>query len=114
MKGALALLRFSFFISALLGAAALAPAFQQPSPPAETSTKINGKSIDIHYAAPSMRGRKIFGGLEGYGRVWRAGANEATALHTDADLDIEGLKVPKGDYTLFVYLDPEAMEAGRQ
>jgi hypothetical protein len=107
LKGALALLRFSFFISALLGAAALAPAFQQPSPPAETATKINGKSIDIHYSAPSMRGRKIFGGLEGYGRVWRAGANEATALHTDADLDIEGLKVPKGDYTLFVYLDPK-------
>jgi hypothetical protein len=94
-------------ISALLSAAALAPAFQQPSPPAETSTKIDGKAIVIHYAAPSMRGRKIFGGLEGYGRVWRAGANEATALHTDADLDIEGLKVPPGDYTLFVYLDPK-------
>ena len=36
--------------------------------------------------------------------VWRAGANDATALHTDADLDIGGLKVPKGDYTLFVNL----------
>ena len=54
-----------------------------------------------------MRGRKIFGGLEPYGRVWRAGANDATALHTDANLDIGGLSVPKGDYTLFVYLDPK-------
>jgi hypothetical protein len=99
--------RFPFLMTALLAAAGLAPAFQQPSPPANTSTTIDGKNIVIHYSAPSMHGRKIFGGLENYGRVWRAGANEATALHTDAELDIEGLKVPKGDYTLFVFLDPK-------
>ena len=35
----------------------------------------------------------------------------ATALHTDADLDIAGLKVPKGDYTLYVLIkDPEAWQ----
>jgi hypothetical protein len=72
------------------------------SPPAETSVTINGKQI-----APSMRGRKIFGGLEPYGKVWRAGANAATSLHTDADLQIGSLTVPKGDYTLFVWLDPD-------
>ncbi|MBV9772284.1 MAG: DUF2911 domain-containing protein [Bryobacterales bacterium] len=79
----------------------------QLSPPAETSVTIAGKVIRIKYSAPSMRGRKIFGDLEPYGRVWRAGANEATALHTDANLDIGGLSVPKGDYTLWVYLDPK-------
>jgi hypothetical protein len=78
---------------------------QRPSPPAETSVTINGKAISIKYSAPSMRGRKIFGGLEPYGKVWRAGANEATALHTDADLQIGSLSVPKGDYTLYVFLD---------
>lgn len=83
-----------------------APLLAQQSPPAETSVTIAGKVIRISYSAPSMRGRKIFGGLEPYGRVWRAGANSATALHTDANLDIGGLSVPKGDYTLFVYLDP--------
>ena len=77
----------------------------QQSPPAATSVAVAGKTIRIKYSAPSMRGRKIFGGLEPYGRVWRAGANDATALHTDANLDIGGLSVPKGDYTLFVYLD---------
>lgn len=77
------------------------------SPPAETSVTINGKTITIKYGAPSMRGRKIFGGLESYGKVWRAGANSATSLHTDADLDIDGLSVPKGDYTLYVWLDAE-------
>lgn len=40
--------------------------------------------------------------------MWRAGANTATALHTDADLDIAGLLVPKGDYSLYVNVkDPE-------
>ncbi len=77
------------------------------SPPAETSVTIGGQQIAIKYAAPSMRGRKIFGGLEPYGKVWRAGANAATALHTDADLKIGKLNVPKGDYTLFVWLDPD-------
>jgi hypothetical protein len=82
------------------------PLMAQQSPPAQTSVAIAGKNIRIDYSAPSMRGRKIFGGLEPYGRVWRAGANSATALHTDANLDIGGLAVPKGDYTLFVFLDP--------
>jgi len=77
------------------------------SPPAETSVTIGGKQIAIKYAAPSMRGRKIFGGLEPYGKVWRAGANAATALHTGADLKIGKLNVPKGDYTLFVWLDAD-------
>ena len=37
-----------------------------------------------------------------YGEVWRAGANEATALKTDADLKLGDLNVPKGSYTLWV------------
>jgi hypothetical protein len=77
------------------------------SPKAETSVTIGGKAITIKYSAPSVRGRKIFGadGLiskDPHYPVWRAGANEATALHTDADLMIGSLNVPKGDYTLFV------------
>jgi len=84
-----------------------APLLAQQSPPAEASVTIAGKVIRINYSAPSMRGRKIFGGLEPYNHVWRAGANDATAFHTDANLDIGGLSVPKGDYTLFVYLDPK-------
>ncbi|HWZ32247.1 MAG TPA: DUF2911 domain-containing protein [Bryobacteraceae bacterium] len=91
----------------LLAALAIViPAFgQYTSPPAQTSVTVGGKAITIAYHAPSMHDRKIFGGLEPYGKVWRAGANEATALHTDADLQIKNLTVPKGDYTLFVWLD---------
>jgi len=78
------------------------------SPPKETSVTINGKEIWIVYHAPSVKGRKIFGSadaLQKPGSIWRMGADQATFLHTDADLDINGLKVPKGEYTLFADLD---------
>jgi Protein of unknown function (DUF2911) len=78
------------------------------SPGAETSVTINGKNIWIYYHAPSVRGRQIFGGagaLEPNGKVWRLGADYATVLHTDADLDLNGLAIPKGDYTLYADLD---------
>jgi hypothetical protein len=78
-----------------------------PSPAAETSVTIDGKKIAIHYSAPSMRGRKIFGGLEAYGRVWRTGANEATKLTTEATLQIGNLTVPKGEYSIFTWIDPK-------
>jgi hypothetical protein len=77
------------------------------SPEAETSVTINGKLIWVFYHAPSVRGRKIFGGagaLQPDDTVWRLGADYATVLHTDADLDINGLAVPKGDYTLYIDL----------
>ncbi|HUE00040.1 MAG TPA: DUF2911 domain-containing protein [Bryobacteraceae bacterium] len=90
--------------------------YAQNSPFADTSLTIGDKTITIRYSAPSVRGRKIFGdgGLISHDPtypVWRAGANAATALHTDADLDIQGLRVPAGDYTLFVNLaDPDHWE----
>lgn len=80
---------------------------QKPSPPAETSISINGKTISIKYSAPSLRGRTAFGpngiiSKDPHYPVWRAGANAATALHTDAALMFGSLHVPAGDYTLFV------------
>jgi hypothetical protein len=75
---------------------------KRPSPPAIASCALaGGKSIKVDYSSPRMKGRKIFGSLVPYGIVWRAGANEATALHTDVDLSVGGTSVPAGDYTLF-------------
>jgi Protein of unknown function (DUF2911) len=54
-----------------------------------------------------MRKRVIFGGLVPYNRIWRAGANDATMLRTTADLEFHGLVVPKGEYSLFVWVDPQ-------
>jgi hypothetical protein len=71
----------------------------------ETSVKMSGKVISLKYSAASMAGRKIFGGVVPYNQVWRAGAGTA-AFHTEADLEIQGLAVPKGDYTVFVRPGP--------
>ena len=71
------------------------------SPPMSASVTIEGKKLQVDYGAPSMRGRKIMGALVPYGQVWCAGANDATTLTTDADLDIAGLRVPKGSYTIW-------------
>ncbi len=96
----------------LVAVASIASA-QFVSPPAETSVTIGGKTLSIKYCAPSVHNRKIFGpggkiSQDGTYPVWRAGANSATSFHTDADLDIGGLSVPKGDYTIFVLVgDPE-------
>jgi len=71
------------------------------SPPTSTSVTIDGKTIKIDYGAPSARGRKVMGGLVPYGEVWCTGANDQTSIMTEADLDINGMKLPKGNYTLY-------------
>ena len=90
-------------IAAIGAASASAPAAAQVvSPPAHASCKFaDGKTITVNYSSPRMRGRKIFGDLVPYGEVWRAGADEATSLVTNADVVMGGKTVPAGRYTLF-------------
>lgn len=97
-----------------LGAATLA--FAQSSPPEKASINIGGKNLIVNYSAPSVHGRQIFGDGGLVSRdptypAWRAGANSATSFHSDANLDLGGLNVPKGDYTLYCWVkDPNAWE----
>lgn len=58
-------------------------------------------SIKIDYGQPHARGREIVGNLIPMDTIWRLGANSATTLTTDVDLEIGGVAVPKGEYTLF-------------
>ncbi len=85
------------------------------SPAATESATLAGKAITISYNAPGVKGRagQLFGkdgriSHDPTYPVWRAGANQATKLHTDADLMIGSLLVPKGDYTLFVDISDPA------
>lgn len=83
------------------------------SPGAEASGTVGGKPVTIKYSAPSVRGRQIFGdggvvSKDSTYPVWRAGANAATVLTTGANLDIGGLNVPAGSYSLYVVVkDPD-------
>jgi hypothetical protein len=101
----------SSILTALVCAAA-ATVWAQ-SPPATATVTVAGKTLSVRYSAPSVRGRKIFGDGGVLSRdptypAWRAGANSATTFHTDADVDVGGLSVPKGTYTFYVWVkDPD-------
>jgi Protein of unknown function (DUF2911) len=97
------------FLAIMTSLAILAPAgraqqdkSKRPSPPATADCKFDdGKTIHVDYSSPRMKGRKIFGDLVPYGKVWRAGANEATTFVTDTNLTVGGKDVPAGSYTIF-------------
>ena len=56
----------------------------------------------IDYGAPSVKGRTVWGGLEKYGVVWRAGANENTTISFDKDVKISGKSLAAGKYGFFL------------
>src|SRR6202048_2407060 len=75
---------------------------KRPSPPAKAECKLpDGKTVTIDYSSPRAKGRKIYGDLVPYGKVWRAGANEATTFVTTSDITVGGKAVPAGKYTIF-------------
>lgn len=95
---------FTLFSFVLATAAAFA---QKPSPAASASCDLGGgKTIKTDYSSPRMKGRKIFGGLVPFGKVWRTGANEATTFVTSGEVEVGEKTVPAGSYTLFTV--PEA------
>jgi len=98
---------FHFKAVAFLAVALLVSTFafaQKPaaSPRDSVSGKIGSAMVSINYGAPSVRGRKIFGGLQPWDKMWRGGANQATTLVTDKSIKVEGKTLPAGKYTLFI------------
>jgi hypothetical protein len=74
----------------------------RPSPAESASCDLGGgKSIKTNYSSPRMKGRKIYGDLVPFGKVWRTGANEATTFVTSSDVAVGDKTVPAGSYTLF-------------
>ncbi len=72
------------------------------SPRASVMENVGGGEVRIAYGRPAVKERKIWGELLPYGRVWRAGANEATTMTFSQDVQIEGHALPAGTYTFFV------------
>ena len=61
----------------------------------------------VIYSRPQLNGRKVFGGLQDYGEVWRLGANEATEIEFYKDVTINNKKIKKGRYTLYAIPFPD-------
>lgn len=72
------------------------------SPKASVSYTVGLTKITINYGSPAVSGRQIWGVLEPYDKVWRAGANEATTMEFNTDIFIEGQLLPAGKYSFFI------------
>jgi len=88
-------------VAVILMAMNMSAQTEKKSPAATAKGVVNGKTISINYSSPSVRGRKIWGELVPYDKVWRAGANEATQFETDKDIMVEGKALPAGKYSLY-------------
>lgn len=90
---------------ALLGAVDFANAqgakFPQPSSGQTIIQDFGLGKITLTYSRPNVKGRKIFGGMEPMGVVWRNGANAATRIKFTDAVKIEGKDLPAGEYGLF-------------
>lgn len=76
-----------------------------PSPGQTVKQDFGLSTIELNYSRPQMKGRKIFGDLVPFGKVWRTGANGATLLTFGDDVTIGGTKVPAGKYGLLTIPD---------
>jgi hypothetical protein len=94
-------MRAVVLIVSLLVSGASAQRSRYTSPPADASVVIAGKKITVDYYAPSTHGRKVMGGIVPYGVVWCTGANWATKITTESDLEVGALKLPKGSYSIW-------------
>jgi len=78
------------------------------SPRDSVSGTVGASTITINYGSPSVKGRKIWGGLVPYDTVWRTGANEATTFTTSKDIMVEGKKLAAGTYGFFAIPKPNS------
>ena len=95
------------FLFLSFATAAILPANAQlqlpaASPKAQVMQTVGLTEITIDYSSPAVKGRKIWGDLVPYDKLWRAGANAATKITFSKPVTIEGKKVDKGSYSIFI------------
>lgn len=72
-----------------------------PSPLQSIKQEVGIGTIEITYSRPSTKGRKIFGGLEAFGKLWRTGANSATKIKLTEPVELNGKRVDTGTYAIY-------------
>ncbi|HSS38489.1 MAG TPA: DUF2911 domain-containing protein [Polyangia bacterium] len=74
----------------------------RPSPFAKVTQTVGYTDITVDYSSPGVKGRKIWGNVVPYDKLWRAGANQATKVTFSRDVTFAGKPVPAGTYAFFV------------
>ena len=72
------------------------------SPKQKVEQQFSMTKITVEYGRPGVKGRKVFGELVPFGKVWRAGANSATKVTFEQNINFAGKEVMAGSYALFV------------
>ncbi len=72
------------------------------SPRQKVEQQFSMSNITVDYGRPGVKGRKIFGDLVPFGKVWRAGANSSTKITFEQSVNFGGKTVSAGTYGLFV------------
>lgn len=83
-------------------ASAQALELPQPSPHARVEQRVGLTDVALDYSSPGVKGRKIWGEVVPYDKVWRAGANQPTKLTVSRDFSFGGTPVPAGTYSVFI------------
>ena len=73
----------------------------QPSPLSKIEQKVGLTDVTLEYSRPGMKGRKIYGDLVPYDKLWRTGANKNTVITFSDDVKVGGAAVKQGSYALF-------------
>ncbi len=71
------------------------------SPKDTVKFELNDLELKVFYNRPYKKDREIFGALVPFNEVWRTGANEATTFETNKSLEVGGMPLPEGKYTLW-------------
>jgi len=91
--------------------------YYRPSPPGKAELTNGDLTISISYSRPSVKGRVIFGtveegALQPYGKYWRLGANEATEITFNKDVNFNGEPVKAGTYSMYAIPGAETFDIG--
>lgn len=82
----------------------------QPSPLSKLEQRVGLTDIAIEYSRPGVKGRKIFGGLEAFDKIWRTGANARTKITFSTDATVDGQVLKAGTYAVFTKPGVETWE----
>ena len=91
------ILAFLFFTMA----AAAQVRMPQPSTTQTLKQDFGLGTIELTYSRPNTKGRKIFGDLVPWNKLWRTGANAATRIQFTDEVEINGRKIDTGTYVLY-------------